>query len=264
MAKKADPGKIKRTLYFYNLFTYTADTSTDPNKKIVEENSNRLSAFFTNLQDCQHHLQDNDLSDFFINLHSGNRLLVVVDEQQESKVFFRMILSRTNALPQIEHNGNLESLGELIDQDQNIAEVTHCIYFRHYATMGAEFNYSGVYPSKIADYINIMNEQISSSYITECSSKIDEDVFRKLDKGKDFSLFDLSLRNDDYIKSYLEAQSGVFRSMCEAIADTDTVQIIMKKRKMKKTSSVALILHLISLRCRHLFMIIVKALQGFW
>lgn len=233
MAKRTEPGKVKRSIYFYNLYTYTVDQSDDQ-KMIVEKNSQRLSTFFTALQDRQHKIQDNNYSDFFINLSSGDQLLVLVDEQHESKVFFRMILSRINALPQIETNGNLKSLGDLIEQNQNIAEVTHCIYYRHYATMGAEFNFSGAYPSKIANYINVMNERSGSSYVAECSSKLDDDVFRKLDKDGDFSLFDLSLRNDEHTKAYLQKQRGVVRSMFGTIPDTDTVQVVMKKRKMKK------------------------------
>lgn len=233
MAKKTEPGKLKRSIYFYNLYTYTMDQSDDQ-KKIVEKNSQRLSAFFTMLQERQHSIKDNNYSDFFINLSSGNQLLVLVDEQHESKVFFRMILSRINALPQIETNGNLKSLGDLIEQNQNIAEVTHCIYYRHYATMGAEFNFSGAYPSKIANYINMLNGRNDTAYVVECSSKLDEDVFRKLDKKGDFSLFDLSMRNDEHIKAYLQKQHGVIRSMFETIPDTDTVQIVMKKRKTKK------------------------------
>lgn len=232
MAKRIESGKIKRTIYFYNLYTYEIDDSSIPSEKIVETNSDRLTSFFTQLQNQQ--INAIDKSKFFIDLPNSNRLLVLIDTIHPSEVFFRMILSRVNALPQIEQNGNLESLGDLINQDQNIAEVTHCIYYRHYGTMGAEFNSSGAYPSKIADYINTVNASNGiNSYFVECNSKLDDNVFRKLDQNRDFSLFDLSLRNDEHVKTYLEKQRGL-RELFGSIPDTDTAQIVLKKRKTKK------------------------------
>lgn len=254
MAKKAEPGKVKRSIYFYDLYTYTVESSEkkpDDQKKVVEKDSHRLSAFFSGLQERQHNKSRQlnnvagqnrdqtssnlfDYSDFFVDLPSGNRLLIKVYEQFEDRVFLEMILSRVNALPQIERQGNLESLGDLINQDQNIAEVTHCIYYQHYGVMGAEFNFSGAYPSKIADYINVVNEKYGSNYITECSSKLDNDVFSKLDAGKDFSLFDLSLRKDERTQAYIRKEQGALGHFFSSISDVDTMQVVMKKRKTKK------------------------------
>ena len=136
--------QIKRSIYYYEWFTHSHSSET--NEVIRDKSSEKIVDFLHNLFEKQK-IADS-YRNFIVKTSQGEEF-IIVDKVEESSISFRIVLCRENALPYIEKNGKLEGLGTYIDADQNIAEVTHCVFFCKYGILGAEYNNNGARATSI-------------------------------------------------------------------------------------------------------------------
>ena len=101
-------------------------------------------------------------------MQQGEEFIIVEDETTDI-IKLKIVLCRENALPFVENDGKLENLETYIDTDKNIAEVTHCIFFKKYGIMGAEYNFSGARVTSIPEYIS---KRTDGNTHTQCHLKI--------------------------------------------------------------------------------------------
>lgn len=216
---------VKRSLYYYDLYALYEDEKTNSYKssyKIIKD-------FFIELEIEQH--TENDFSKFIKTTRNGDSFFVIVDKVDKAYTEFRIVLCRNDALPFIEKNGKLESLGDYIDANQSIAEITHCVYFFEYGIMGAEYNFSGSRPTAIADYLYQCE---TSAHIFTCRPKLNFDAYSKLIENEEYSLFDFAVKSDSDAYNKMLANKSIFKAIRSEIPDTDVIEIVLRKRKTKK------------------------------
>ena len=216
---------VKRSLYYYDL--YALYKSGEDGK--YKRSRKKIKDFLVGLYEEQ--MEAEDYARFLRKNRNGDNFFVIVDSVQEEIIQFRIVLCRTDALPFIEKDGKLDSLGDYIDRDQNIAEVTHCVYFYEYGVLGGEYNFSGARPTSIADYI--LGYGIDAELVT-CRAKLNYDAYSKIISGEEYSLFDFAVKtNSDAYTQFLSKKS-IFSVLQTSVPDTDTIEIVLKKRKKKK------------------------------
>lgn len=114
---------VQRSLYYYDLYALNKNDKTGKYKKSCSVINN----FLTDLKEKQD--KASDYSDFLKPARNSDSFFVIIDSVENTYIKFRIVLCRNDALPFIEKGGKLESLGDYIDSDQSIAEITHCVYF---------------------------------------------------------------------------------------------------------------------------------------
>ena len=216
---------VQRSLYYYDLYALIKNEKTEK----FDRSFKGISDFLSNLHDEQ--AAATGYKDFLKPTRNSNNFLVIVDSIKDTYIEFRIILCRTDALPYIEKDGNLEQLGDYIDSDQNIAEITHCVYFNKYGIMGAEYNFSGCRPTAIADYLLL--SEIEADQVT-CRPKLNYDAYSKIIAGEEFSLFDFAVKSDSDAYNKMLAQKSIFKTIRAEVPDTDTIEVVLRKRKTKK------------------------------
>lgn len=216
---------VERHLYYYDLYALCQDETT----KKYKRSKNLIVDFFDNLFKMQKDVDD--YKDFVEKTRNKDNIFVIVDTFEKDYVEFRIVLCRTDALPFIEKAGKLEKLGDYIDADQNIAEITHCVFFPAYDIMGAEYNFSGARPTAISDYI--LNRGIPANLVT-CRAKLNYDAYEKLIEGEEYSLFDFSVRTNSDAYNKVLSQKSIFRAIQAEVPETDTFEVVLKKRKTRK------------------------------
>lgn len=219
---------VNRNLYYYDLEAFCYEGST--NTVLKAENSHELiNDFFKDLFERQ--AIGEKFDNFIIKTENDDHLFIIIDKVETEYIEYRIVLSRVDALPFIEENGNLESLGEYIDDGQNIAEITHCVLFTKYGVIGGEFNFAGARPSAISDYIVKLNHEI---LLVTCRAKLNLDVYSKLIKGEEYSLFDFSVKSNSNAYTKMLSNKSIFSVIREEVPESDTIEVILKKRKTKK------------------------------
>ncbi len=216
---------VERNLYYYDLYALCKDEKT---KQYIRSKS-LIAEFFKELFNVQKDIDD--YKEFVIRTRNRNNVFVIVDAIADSYIEFRIVLCRTDALPFIEKAGKLEKLGDYIDTDQNIAEITHCVFFPAYDIMGAEYNFSGARPTAISDYIRIRN--ISENLII-CRAKLNYDAYEKLIEGEEYSLFDFSVKTNSDVYNKMLSKKSIFKAIQAGVPEVDTFEVVLKKRKTKK------------------------------
>lgn len=222
--------QIKRSIYYYELFALEHDRNT--NNVYKDRTCTYINAFFEQLSSNQEGIED--YTDFIINTSQGAVMLIVDKVASDNTYFFRIALCRENALPYIEKGGKLESLGSYIDRDQNIVEITHCIYFGAYGIIGAEYNYNGARCPIIADYIMKSDEQVPT---IQCHPKLNNDTYNKIVKDKDFSLFEIAVRTNSDAYTKVLSQKSIFSAIQSSVPEADIFEVTLKKRKTKKNGN---------------------------
>lgn len=218
-------GTVTRSLYYYDLCVNNLGT-----KNSTGANSNaQIFEFFDDLHKKQSGVSDYKL--FYRYTRTGDVFFVIVDTLENEYVEFRIVLCRRDALPYIEQEGKLDSLGNYIDPDQNIAEITHCVYFKNYGVMGGEYNFSGARPTAVADY---MMKYVNGLGFVTCQAKLNYDAYSKLIAGEEFTLFDFAIKTNSDAYNNVLSNIGVFRTMQGTVPEADTMEIILKRRKTKK------------------------------
>lgn len=216
---------VERHLYYYDLYALCQDEKT----KGYIRSGNLITEFFETLFNLQNGITD--YKDFVEKTRNKDNIFVIVDTFDISYIEFRIVLCRTDALPFIEKEGKLEKLGDYIDEDQNIAEITHCVFFPAYNIMGAEYNFSGARPTTISDYI--LKRGTSAELVT-CRAKLNYDAYEKLIEGEEYSLFDFSVKTDSDAYNKMLSQKSIFRAIQAEVPETDTFEVVLKKRKTRK------------------------------
>ena len=215
---------IQRSLYYYELFSFTQ--GSDGLK--IDKSSKAIICFFHKLYENQEIVET--YKDFVVHMQQGEEFIIVEDETEDI-VKLKIVLCRENALPFVENNGKLENLETYIDSDKNIAEVTHCIFFKKYGILGAEYNFSGARVTSIPEYIS---KRTDGNMYTQCHPKVNYDTYRKLIEGESFSLFDFAVKTNSEAYTCMLSQKSIFRVLQATVPESDTIEIVIRKRKTKK------------------------------
>lgn len=216
---------VQRSLYYYDLYALNKNDKTGKYKKSCSVINN----FLTDLKEKQD--KASDYSDFLKPARNSDSFFVIIDSVENTYIKFRIVLCRNDALPFIEKGGKLESLGDYIDSDQSIAEITHCVYFFEYGVMDAEYNFAGSRPTAIADYL--LQSNITADIIT-CRPKLNFDAYSKLIEGEEYSLFDFAVKSDSDAYDKMLCKKSIFKAIRTEIPDTDIIEVVLRKRKTKK------------------------------
>lgn len=216
--------EIKRNIYYYDLQASKRNVVTGR----YEKSGKVIDQFFLDLKEQQKYVSE--YSDFLCKASNGDDYFVVIDNVTELYIEYRIVLCRTDALPYIETYGKLEKLGDYIDKNQNIAEITHCVYFREYGIMGGEYNFSGARPTIIANYITRrLNDVVAS-----CQVKLNYDTYKQLIEGEEFSLFDFSVKTNSEAYNDILSRKSIFSAIQTTVPGSDTMEIVLKRRKTSK------------------------------
>lgn len=221
---------IKRTVYYFDFYILKENSETHKFERDI--NSTIINQFFDEFYITQK--QSRSLKEFIIYISNIEDMLLLIDYIDDEIVNYKIVLCRKDALPYIEKDGILESLGNYIEDNQNIAEVTHCVFFRKYGIIGAEYNSSGARAGAITTY---MSRKGYEGYSYYCKPKVNMDAYNKLIRGKEFSLFDLSVKCNSDAYTKMLSQKNIFKSIVTTIPESDTFEIILRKRKLKKNSN---------------------------
>lgn len=223
MAK--EKSTVSRSIYYYDAIMYHRDS-----KGNLQRSNNKagsiISSVFSQIKKMQ---LDND-DDIMIKVKSGNKLFMIIDNDSENRIDFRIVLSRRDIIPFVEKDGKLESLTNYIDKNQNIAEITHGVYFKEYGVFGIEYNFNGARSSAIPQYFM---EQSNLIEYMQLSNILNMDAYLKLNTKKDYSLFDITIRNNSILHNKLMERTSIF-AVKEKFDEVETYEIILRKRKTKK------------------------------
>lgn len=216
--------EVQRSLYYYDLHARARNEVTgryEDSKKVIDN-------FFLDLKERQKNISD--YSEFLCETRNGDNYFIIVDDITDSCIEYRIVLCRTDALPYIETEGKLEKLGEYIDTNQNIAEITHCIYFRKYGIMGGEYNFSGARPTVIANYMMRRLKEVVAS----CQVKLNYDTYKQLIEEEEFTLFDFAVKTNSDAYNEILSQKSIFNAIQTTVPESDTMEIVLRRRKTKK------------------------------
>lgn len=123
MAKKKE-NVVRRSLYYYDLsWKYFDEKSGEyvSVKRKEEKFENFLKKFYFKEKKVN--------AKYISTTENEDNLFIITDKIETDKICFRIVLCKTNALPLIEQDGELEELEKYINKKQNIAEITHCVFF---------------------------------------------------------------------------------------------------------------------------------------
>lgn len=231
MAKKNNT--VKRSLYYYD-FTWKIYNESRGKYVSVRKKDEKFKNF---------------LEEFIIEKGKGinkkyiqqtekqDNLFLITDHITDETISFRLVLCKTNALPLVEDGGHLEDLEKYIDEKKNIAEVTHCVYFRDSGIVGAEFNFSGARISSLNWYIPrvlYVNGDTDNFYQVKFSPRINNDAYEKLAKNETMTLFEMHFKPDSEAYKNVLAQISLFRGAVQSVPDAEVIEVTVKRRKTKK------------------------------
>ena len=227
---------VKRSLYYYDLIW----REYDDNKKNFKDIKNKDKRFIRFLRKFL--LKDDEIINpkYIIKTDKDDQVFIITDEITDEYVKFRLVLCKTNALPLIEQSGKLEELSEIIDDEQNIAEVTHCIYFVNRGILGAEFNFFGARVSAIASYMKKIlfdDDGDDKNYAIRFNEKINEKAYEQLSDKKGMTLFKIGYKPDSEAYAKILSHHRVFSGPYNANPEADIIEITIKKRKTKKNNA---------------------------
>lgn len=237
MAKKKE-NVVTRSLYYYDLYwKYFDEKSGDfvNVKRKGEKFENFLKKFY---------FKEKKVNGKYISTtENEDNLFIITDKIENDKVCFRIVLCKTNALPLIEQDGELEELEKYINKKQNIAEITHCVFFKDTNIIGSEFNFSGARISALNWYIprilSICGDD-QKAYQIKFVPKIDNDAYRKLAKNETITLFDMTFKPDSEAYKNVLARNSLFSGAVKNVPDAEIIEITLKRRKNKANSYVGM------------------------
>lgn len=204
MAK--EKSTVSRSIYYYNAIMYHRDSKGNL------QHSNKVDSIIKNV------------------FSEIKKMQLDNDNDSENRIDFRIVLSRRDIIPFVEKNGKLESLTNYIGKNQNIAEITHGVYFKGYGVFGIEYNFNGARSSAIPQYFM---EQSSVIEYMQLSNILNMDAYLKLNTKKDYSLFDMTIRNNSILHNKLMERTSIF-TVNEKFDEVETYEVILRKRKTKK------------------------------
>lgn len=237
---------VKRKFYYYSLSLCKYDETNNIVYEYDEPGKKALQ-IFKEIKKIQTEIEKEDdeskrkilQSKLEVETENGDKLYVIVDGINEDQgnaykngeIAFRLVLCRKDALPYVESAGMLKFLSEYLPKDFSLAEITHCILFINTGVMGAEFNYAGARPSSLAEYLMTISKNVD---FAKCVGLINNFAFEKVKSGKEYSLFELSVKNTPYMKAELLKQKGIFSALICQVDNVDEYTISFKRRITKK------------------------------
>lgn len=244
MAKKK--GKIERSIHFYDVTMQRLGTEKEDafvNYKNQEQKAITVFEYFQNIdreikKEKSKAKKLELLGKIEYKTENGDKLYVKVDniDKNAKYIEFRLVLCRPDAFPYIEKEGELESIVGVVKGEFNIAEVTHCVLFYEKGIMGGEYNFNGARPSAIAAYINLRCDKVDKFV---CTPKMNSNVYRKIADNKEYSLFQLKVKNTPTMRVWLRDKMGFIGSTIEQIDELDSYEIILRRRTGKRKAGFA-------------------------
>lgn len=225
--------KIKRKFYYYDVEVLDLN---DNAKKFKKQNE-KLVDIFNEIKNMQEKIDGSkekkkikEQKKIEQIIDNGDKAYFIIDDVKDEKIKFRMVLCRKDALPYVEENGILSYLTEYLEGDFSLAEITHCIIYPKTGIMGAEYNHTGARASLLKYYIP---EILKMNITINCTAKLDEEVFDKVINNKDYSLFQIGIKNDEKMKDAMQENMSIFVAPFFEIQDVDSYEIVLKRRKGK-------------------------------
>jgi hypothetical protein len=222
--------EITRSIYYYEWYTHSRSKDTD--EVIRDKSSDKIVDFLNEIKEKQ--ASANNYKDFMVKTSNGDEF-IIVDDYDENQIKFRLVLSRENALPYIEENGKLEGLNTFLELNQNIAEVTHCVFFCKFGILGSEYNYNGARATSVVEY---MLKRNNDDLMPRCRVKLNYDSYSKLIKNETLTLFDFSVVTNSRAYNEVLANKSIFSAIQSTVPESDTMEVVIKKRKTKKNNRV--------------------------
>ncbi len=229
---------VKRSLYYYDLIWKRLDRK---NAKFVTVKN--LSTRFSDFIDGFSLKKGKRVNkDYILKTEKGDEIFIIKDSDKKEYVEFRIVLCKTNALPLIESDGTLEELEEYISSSQNIAELTHCVFFKKTCIIGAEFNFSGARVSALSWYMKkiLFNNGDQETYTLKVEPKINNDAYKSLDKNETFTLFEIAFKPDSDVSRDIFSNKSIFNGLISGMLDSDVVEVVLKRKKNKKNKFIGL------------------------
>lgn len=231
MAKKKN--SVTRSLYYYD-FVWNVYDDDKKEYVSVKRKSEKITHFLEKfLVDKKKTIK----KEYILSTEKGDNLFLITDDNNEDFICFRIVLCKTNALPLVEEDGNLEELEEYINKKKNIAEITHCIYFKASGIVGAEFNFSGARVSCLNWYIPRIlhiDGDTNNFYDVKFIPKLHDKSYEKLAKNETMTLFDMSFKPDSEAYKNVLANKSLFRGAVNSVPDAEVIEITVKRRKNKR------------------------------
>ena len=231
----AQQNSVKRSLYYYD-FSWMVYKKDEDKYKSVKNINTKVKNFFSKFDIS---VVGSIEEKYKYKTENEDTVFIITDEINTDTIKFRIVVCKTNALPQVENAGTLEDLEKYIDRKKNIADVTHCVYFRDSNVIGAEFNFSGARVSMLRWYIpRVLHDDgdTENIYSVRVDAKINGDAYAKLKKNEDFSLFELHFKPDSDAYRKVLANTSLFKGVVSSTPDADIIEVTLKKRKTKKGS----------------------------
>lgn len=215
---------IKRSIYYYDAIVLQRDIEGEL------KHSNKTNILLKDVFSKITNMQSNNDENIMLKVKSNDKIFMIIDEDLNDRINFRLILSRNDVIPFVEKEGKLESLTNYLEEDQNIAEITHGVYFKEYAVFGIEYNFSGARSSAVAQYIEEQSDIIEYMKLTNI---LQMDAYMKLHQKKDYSLFDIAIKNNSELHNKLMKHKSAFIAQGN-FDEVEIYEVKLKKRKIKK------------------------------
>lgn len=179
-------------------------------------------------------LGDHQQSRFLNHQNNDVSFLNDIDATVAKQIRGRFALSRRSALPNLETGGVLSPLN--IPANSGLAEITHFIYFPNKEVIGIEFNFNGLRPTAMKNYLleKSRNTHKPFEYI-ELNPILNKDLDLQLQDMGELNLFSMEIsRNDLAIVEELDRDlHSAFKSAAD-VSDAETVEVTLKKKKYSR------------------------------
>lgn len=230
--------KVERSVFFYDIVVTELDAN---NKAVKSEQQNKrivkvlqyLKNTYNKMINAQNEEEAKKLyKTLFVPTEKDDLVYIIVEDEikEDEPIKFKIVLSKTNALPYIDKIGKLSDMDHELKGNFNLAEITHCIYFPDTQIMGAEFNFYGARPSVIANYLPYKSDEI---YGIKATSKVKNDIFNQIDKNKGLTVFELCVKNTNKMQKIFMENHPIFGAALANKDEYETLEICFKKRRSK-------------------------------
>lgn len=216
---------VTRSIYYYDLY----ELKKKDNEDSYIHSSKLIMKLLKDIYDKQ---KSADTYKDFLQPHSsGSDYFIIVDSYEDKIIKFRIVMCRKDALPFVEQDGKLEMLDQYLGANQNIAEITHCIYYPETKIMGAEYNASGARATSVGNYLRVFN---SDECLITCRAKYNYEAYNKIIAGEELSLFDFEVRTNSAAYTNVLANKSIFQVFQNTYPESDTFEVVLRKKKTKK------------------------------
>lgn len=219
-------GRVHRNIYFYKVEAAKFDKKLDRETEI--EDVGKLS------EDIMSKIPEG--TEGILNMPDGGAFLKV-DSIDEEYIKYRYVLFKANALPFIEADGELEELSNKLENNENLAEITHGVWFRKHDIIGVEYNSSGARATLLSRYVRSKIDP-EEYYSIKLHPLIDPEPYARLRKGEELSLLKFkmfgSVTGDKDIIDDSSLIFGLGKQVADMVGTIDTIEVCIKKRKTKR------------------------------